>query len=63
MSIMTTEWTRRAHWHQLPAHVRTGIENLLGPPVSETANQVDGMSPGYAARVRGNVVTWAHWQS
>ena len=49
---MTIEWTRRAHWHQIPEHVRNGIENLLGSPVRETADQVGGMSPGLAARVR-----------
>lgn len=49
---MANEWTRRAQWHEIPEHVRAGIEQLLGSPVRTAVNQIGGMSPGFAARIR-----------
>lgn len=41
----------RLVWADLPDHVRTGIEGVLGAPVVETTSEPGGFSPGMAARV------------
>jgi aminoglycoside phosphotransferase (APT) family kinase protein len=41
----------RLVWADLPDHVRTGIEGVLGAPVVETTSEPGGFSPGLAARV------------
>jgi Ser/Thr protein kinase RdoA (MazF antagonist) len=41
----------RLVWADLPAHVRAGIEGVLGAPVVETTSEPGGFSPGMAARV------------
>lgn len=43
----------RPTWEQLPARVRTGIEQVLGFPVVRAESQRGGFSPGVAARVHG----------
>lgn len=42
----------RHHWSDLPAAVRSGVEDILGAPVVEARTQNGGFSPGAAARVR-----------
>lgn len=42
----------RLRWRQLPAHVRTAIEDRLGSPVVQAVSQPGGFSPGVAARLR-----------
>ncbi|MDQ0279448.1 aminoglycoside phosphotransferase (APT) family kinase protein [Arthrobacter silviterrae] len=42
----------RIGWSELPASVRSGIEEILGGPVVEAATQSGGFSPGSADRVR-----------
>ncbi|MEU2246282.1 aminoglycoside phosphotransferase family protein [Streptomyces sp. NPDC019224] len=42
----------RHHWADLPAAVRSGVEDILGAPVVEARTQNGGFSPGVAARVR-----------
>jgi len=44
--------TSRIGWSELPASVRSGIEEILGGPVVEAATQSGGFSPGTADRVR-----------
>lgn len=46
------EFSPRAEWTDLPEHVRTGIEQLLGAQVVSAANQDGGFSPSLAARVQ-----------
>lgn len=41
----------RLQWHELPAAVRVGIEDILGSPVVEAVSQPGGYSPGSADRV------------
>jgi Ser/Thr protein kinase RdoA (MazF antagonist) len=41
----------RITWHDLPAHVRTAVDALLGSPVVSARSQVGGFSPGTADRV------------
>jgi aminoglycoside phosphotransferase (APT) family kinase protein len=41
----------RVDWQALPAHVRTGIEQICGAPVTDARTQPGGFSPGVAARV------------
>ncbi len=48
---MQPEWSPRIGWADLPGHVRAGIEQILGSPVVESADQRGGFSPGTAARV------------
>ncbi|MFG2406055.1 aminoglycoside phosphotransferase family protein [Streptomyces brevispora] len=42
----------RHRWSDLPATVRTAVEDILGSPVVEARSQSGGFSPGVAARVR-----------
>jgi hypothetical protein len=42
----------RVHWDQLPAAVKTAIEDRIGGHVVEAVTQPGGFSPGLAARVR-----------
>ncbi|MCX4733155.1 phosphotransferase [Streptomyces sp. NBC_01363] len=42
----------RHHWADLPASVRSAVENILGARVVEARSQSGGFSPGVAARVR-----------
>lgn len=49
---MSTRWTPRISWEQLPAHVRDAITEILGSPVIEAQSQQGGFSPGTADRVR-----------
>jgi aminoglycoside phosphotransferase (APT) family kinase protein len=42
----------RVHWHDLPAGVRTVLEQRLGSRVVEATTQPTGFSPGLAARLR-----------
>lgn len=42
----------RHHWADLPAAVRSGVEDILGAPVVGARTQNGGFSPGVAARVR-----------
>ncbi|KAB1096044.1 aminoglycoside phosphotransferase family protein, partial [Micromonospora aurantiaca] len=42
----------RLHWHELPAHVRDGVEAVLGDRVVAARSQSGGFSPGTADRVR-----------
>jgi aminoglycoside phosphotransferase (APT) family kinase protein len=42
----------RIGWPDVPAHVRAGIEQVLGSPVVEAISQPGGFSPGSADRVR-----------
>lgn len=42
----------RHRWADLPATVRTAVEDILGAPVVEARSQSGGFSPGVAARVR-----------
>ena len=42
----------RMSWAQLPAHVRSAVETLLGGPVVQAVSQPGGFSPGTADRVR-----------
>ena len=41
----------RLVWTDLPAHVRAGVEGVLGAPVVQTTSEPGGFSPGLAARV------------
>lgn len=41
----------RLGWAQVPARVRTWVEDTLGSPVVGAADQVGGMSPGCATRL------------
>ena len=43
---------RRITWHELPARVRGGVEDILGAAVVEALGQAGGFSPGSADRVR-----------
>ena len=49
---MSTPWTPRISWTQLPDHVREAVEDILGSPVVEAHGQQGGFSPGTADRVR-----------
>ncbi|MET8575305.1 aminoglycoside phosphotransferase family protein [Streptomyces sp. NPDC005012] len=42
----------RTPWRAVPAGLRRRVEDRLGAPVVEAANQAGGFSPGVAARVR-----------
>lgn len=42
----------RTPWSGVPERVRSWVERELGSPVVETADQVGGMSPGCATRLR-----------
>lgn len=42
----------RHHWADLPASVRSAVEDILGARVVEARSQSGGFSPGVAARVR-----------
>ncbi|WP_419248874.1 hypothetical protein [Streptomyces melanogenes] len=42
----------RTDWGRVPEHVRCGLEERLGAPVTEAVTQRGGFSPGVAARVR-----------
>ena len=42
----------RIGWVDLPMHMRSGVEALLGSPVVQFQAQVGGFSPGSADRVR-----------
>jgi hypothetical protein len=42
----------RAPWTAMPAPVRDWVEDVLGSPVAEARDQVGGMSPGCATRLR-----------
>ncbi|MFJ2880235.1 aminoglycoside phosphotransferase family protein [Streptomyces sp. NPDC086796] len=42
----------RRHWADLPASVRSAVEDILGARVVEACSQSGGFSPGVAARVR-----------
>ena len=42
----------RRRYDEVPDHVRAWVDDVLGSPVVETAEQVGGMSPGCATRVR-----------
>lgn len=41
----------RVRWQQLPAHVRSAVEEILGDPIVAAASQSGGLSPGTADRV------------
>lgn len=41
----------RLQWEQLPSDVRSGIEDIMGSPVSVTSSQPGGYSPGTADRI------------
>lgn len=43
---------RRISWWQVPVHVRSAVEALLGAPVLDAQTQEGGFSPGAAARLR-----------
>src|SRR5688572_25389573 len=49
---MTVAAGVRIGWAELPAEVRSGVEEILGGAVVEAASQVGGFSPGTADRVR-----------
>lgn len=49
---MQPEWSTRISWADLPKHVQSGIEQILGSPVTEAQGQRGGFSPGTAERVR-----------
>ena len=49
---MQPEWSPRISWPDLPNHVQTGVEQILGEPVVQAAAQQGGFSPGTADRVR-----------
>ncbi|GAA1269051.1 hypothetical protein [Arthrobacter pascens] len=49
---MQPEWSPRISWPDLPNHVQTGVEQIPGEPVVQTAAQQGGFSPGTADRVR-----------
>ncbi len=49
---MTVAAGRRITWHELPARVRGGVEDILGAAVVEAVGQAGGFSPGSADRVR-----------
>ena len=51
MRRMQPQWSPRIGWSDLPAHVRAGVEEVLGEPVAEFAGQQGGFSPGSADRV------------
>lgn len=42
----------RIGWHDLPDHVRAGVEGVIGDEVVEAVSQPGGFSPGTADRVR-----------
>lgn len=52
MGFVRTKWSTRIGWDDLPAHVRAGVERILGAPVEESIGQQGGFSPGTADRVR-----------
>lgn len=41
----------RIGWHDLPGHVRTAVEDVIGDEVVEAVSQPGGFSPGTADRV------------
>jgi hypothetical protein len=51
MGFMQSEWSPRISWADLPGHVQTGIEQILGSPVARATGQQGGFSPGTADRV------------
>ncbi len=51
MRRMQPQWSPRIGWNDLPAHVRAGVEGVLGEAVAEFAGQQGGFSPGSADRV------------
>lgn len=48
---MTAAAGVRIGWDDVPAHVRAGVEQILGSPVVEARSQPGGFSPGTADRV------------
>lgn len=48
---MSTAWTPRITWRQLPAHVQEAVTQILGSPIVEAHGQQGGFSPGTADRV------------
>ncbi len=49
---MSTRTTTRIGWADLPGHVRSAVEDVLGDRVVEAVSQPGGYSPGTADRVR-----------
>ncbi|MFG2059057.1 phosphotransferase family protein [Micromonospora sp. NPDC048930] len=49
---MTSGTKTRIHWTDLPEHVRSAVEELLGDRVVAAVSQDGGFSPGTADRVR-----------
>ncbi|WP_089157354.1 phosphotransferase family protein [Micromonospora sp. NBS 11-29] len=49
---MTSRPKTRIRWRDLPAHVRTAVEDILGDRVVAAESQPGGYSPGTADRVR-----------
>ncbi|PRA03056.1 aminoglycoside phosphotransferase [Arthrobacter sp. MYb229] len=47
---MTSRWTTRIGWEQLPGHVRGAVNEILDSPVVEATGQQGGFSPGTADR-------------
>lgn len=48
---MEQQWSPRIGWFDLPVHVKSGIERILGSKVVEATGQRGGFSPGTADRV------------
>lgn len=48
---MEPTWSTRIGWLDLPVHVRTAVEDILGSEVVQFESQVGGFSPGTADRV------------
>lgn len=57
--FMQPDWSPKIGWAELPGHVQSGIELILGSPVVEAAGQQGGFSPGTADRV----VTASGWRA
>jgi aminoglycoside phosphotransferase (APT) family kinase protein len=52
MCRMPTAAGVRIRWTDVPAHVRSEVDAILGSPVVEAVSQTGGFSPGTADRVR-----------
>ena len=48
---MEPAWSTRIGWLDLPIHVRTAVEDILGSEVVQFVGQRGGFSPGTADRV------------
>ena len=48
---MEPVWSRSLGWFDLPQHVRTAVEDILGSEVVQYVGQAGGFSPGTADRV------------